>query len=154
MKLAEALALRADMVARLTQLATRAKANAKSQEGETPSEDASELLAQHDRIATDLETLIARINARNLEIEVEPGFTMTQALARRDVLRIRHKLRTGLADAASVSADRFTRSELRTVSAVDVRALRSEADGIAQELRTLDTAIQAVNWSTELDSDA
>lgn len=152
MKLAEALALRADMMARLTQLATRAKANAKVQEGETPSEDAAALLAEHDRIAGDLETLIARINARNLEIEVEPGLTMTQALARRDVLRIRHKLRSSLADAASISVDRFTRSEIRTVSAVDVRALRSEADDIARELRTLDTKIQATNWGTDLES--
>jgi hypothetical protein len=152
MKLAEALASRADMMARLTQLAARAKTNAKTQEGETPSEDATALLAEHDRIAAELEVLIAQINARNLEIEVAPGFTMTQALARRDVLRLRHKVRSDLADAASVSIDRFTRSELRTVSAVDVRALRSEADAIAQELRSLDTMIQATNWRTELDS--
>jgi hypothetical protein len=152
MKLAEALASRADMMARLTQLAARTKTNAKTQEGETPSEDATALLAEHDRIAAELEVLIAQINARNLEIEVAPGLTMTQALARRDVLRLRHKVRSDLADAASVSIDRFTRSELRTVSAVDVRALRSEADAIAQELRSLDTMIQATNWRTELDS--
>jgi hypothetical protein len=153
MKLAEALALRADMMTRLAHLAARAKGNAKTQEGELPSEDATALLAEHDRIAADLESLIARINARNLEIQVEPGLTMTQALARRDVLRIRHKLRNDLADAGSVTIDRFTRSEIRTVTAVDVRALRAEADAIAQDLRTLDTAIQAANWREDLESE-
>jgi hypothetical protein len=44
MKLAEALALRADLQARLAQLASRATTNARYQEGEEPAEDPNALL--------------------------------------------------------------------------------------------------------------
>ena len=149
-KLAEALALRADLQRRLAQVASRAVANARHQEGEQPAEDPVALLAEHDRVAAELERLIARINEVNLATEVEPGLTMTQALARRDVLRTQHRVRTDLADAGSASHARMTRTELRFVSAVDVPGLRREADDVARRLRELDTAIQQANWTTEV----
>ena len=149
-KLAEALSLRADLQRRLAQVASRAVTNARYQEGEEPAEDAVALLAEHDRLADELERLVARINEVNLATEVAPGLTMTQALARRDVLRTRHRVRTDLADAGSASQARLTRSELRFVSAVDVPGLRREADDVARRLRELDTAIQQANWSTEI----
>ncbi|MBN0041597.1 DIP1984 family protein [Cellulosimicrobium cellulans] len=149
-KLAEALALRADLQRRLAQVASRAVANARHQEGEEPAEDPVALLAEHDRIAAELEQLIARINEVNLTTEVAPGLTMTQALARRDVLRLRHRVRGDLADAGTATQDRFTRTELRFVSAVDVAGLRREADDVARRLRELDTAIQQANWTTEV----
>jgi hypothetical protein len=55
-----------------------------------------------------------------------------------------------LADGAVQPRDRFTRTELRYESAVDVRALRQAADDVARRLRELDTRIQQVNWATEL----
>ncbi|MNW67457.1 hypothetical protein D3C74_460430 [compost metagenome] len=79
---------------------------------------------------------------------------MTAALARRDVLRLRHRLRTDLADAASASQDRFTRTELRYVSGVDVPATRAQADDLARTLRELDTRIQQVNWTADVEGDA
>jgi hypothetical protein len=36
------------------------------------------------------------------------------------------------------------------VPTVDVGAVRRQADAVARERRELDTAIQGVNWSTEL----
>lgn len=79
------------------------------------------------------------------------GGSVTAALARRDVLRLRHRFRVELADRAT-GRDMFRslRSELRQVSAVDVRAVRGEADGLARDLRELDTRLQEVKWSTEL----
>ncbi|MCA1670924.1 MAG: hypothetical protein LC799_01520 [Actinobacteria bacterium] len=56
----------------------------------------------------------------------------------------------GLADAASAQLDRFTRTELRSVAAVDVRELRRRADELARLYRQLDTRIQQVNWTVEL----
>lgn len=153
MKLAEALALRADLQTRLAQLASRAKTNARHQEGEAPAEDANALLAESDRVGSELADLIVRINAQNLRTEVDSGLSMTAALARRDHLRQRHHLRTELADTASKPLDRFTRTELRSIPAVDVRALRAEADDLARQLRELDTRIQEVNWTTELEAD-
>ena len=62
MKLAEALALRADAVKRVEQLKSRVLANARFQEGEDPTEDATGLLTEADRALGELEVLIRRIN--------------------------------------------------------------------------------------------
>jgi len=150
MKLAEALAQRADLQTRYVQLGERARQSARYQEGEQPPEDATALLAQMDRVAARLEELIVRINIQNLATEVSPGLSMTAALARRDTLRRLQKSRADLADAAAKQPDRYARTELRSIPAVDVRALRDEADGYAKEARELDTLIQGINWTTEM----
>ena len=64
MKLAEALALRADLQKRAAQLQTRLNNNAKVQEGERPAEDPQGLLAELDTVMEELEALLAE----------EPGF--------------------------------------------------------------------------------
>lgn len=150
MKLAEALALRADVNTRMSQLAARATQNALHQEGEAPAEDPMALLAEHTRLAGELQELILRINSTNLSIEVQPGLSMTAALAERDVLRQMVRLRQSLASAGSQRMDRSTRSELRYVSAIDVPALRLDADAQAARLRNLDVRIQEANWGHEL----
>ena len=150
MKLAEALAERADLQTRYGQLAARAKQSARFQEGQTPPEDAAALLAEMDRVAARLEDLVVRINVQNLATEVSPGVSMTAALARRDTLRRLQKSRADLADAASTQADRYSRTELRSFAALDVKALREEADAYAKEARELDTLIQGINWTTDL----
>jgi hypothetical protein len=150
MKLAEALALRSDLQTQLVELGKRLQQNARYQEGEEPAEDAAALLAQVDRITVELETLIVQVNVRNLATEVEPGVSMTAALARRDSLKMRHRQRIQLAEAASTPVDRYSRTELRSIAAVNVRALRDEIDDLARQIRELDTRIQGVNWTTEL----
>jgi hypothetical protein len=42
------------------------------------------------------------------------------------------------------------RTEIRMVTAIDVRATRREVDDLARELRELDTRVQEINWTTEL----
>lgn len=160
MKLAEALAERADAQKRLEQLRSRAQAAARYQEGEEPVEDANALLAEADGILVRLEELIRRINRTNSSQEIEPGVTITDAIARRDVLRLRRALYAGLADAAagqqargewqSYAPVRQMRSELRYLSAVDVPALRRMADEVAKEHRELDTRVQQANWEVDL----
>lgn len=153
MKLAEALARRADLTTRLTELRGRALSVAQHQEGDNPAEDPAELIAESDRAAEELRVLITRINTTNLATTVRDGESVTSALARRDVLRLRHRLRTELADRATTGGSgvfRSLRSEIRLVSAVDVRALRGEADDLARQMRELDTRLQEVNWTTEL----
>ena len=49
---------------------------------------------------SELESLIRRINRTNAATPVEGG-TLTDALARRDVLRLRHGLLTSAANAAT-----------------------------------------------------
>ncbi len=150
MKLSEALVLRADDHKRIEQLRARLKASVLVQEGEQPPEDPQELLAELDRLLTQLGSLIARINRTNLSTSLANGQTLTAALAQRDVLKLRQDVLRSLADHASGRVDRYSRSEIRSVPTIDVGALRRQVDGLAQQYRELDTAIQAANWTTDL----
>ena len=157
MKLAEALAERAELARRVEQLRSRVVGNARYQEGEEPAENAAELLEQADADLARLEALIARINRTNATVTL-PGDetvpqTLTAALARRDVLRLRHSLVGAAADAAAGAGQRGyrqMRSELPMLAALPVSTLRAQADELAQELRLLDTRIQRANWEAEL----
>jgi hypothetical protein len=151
-KLAEGLALRADAARRAEQLRVRIVASARYQEGETPAEDAAALLIEAAQVLTELESLIRRINRTNAATVVE-GATLTDALARRDVLRMRHAMVTSAANAAVGEGQRGfrqLRSELRMVPALPVADLRTEADDLARELREIDTLIQRTNWEADL----
>lgn len=75
---------------------------------------------------------------------------MTDALARRDVLSIQRDLYAEAAQAASVRQDRYSRSEVKFVTTLDVPGLRRRADGLAKEYRELDARIQAKNWEIDL----
>lgn len=151
-KLAEALALRADAVRRAEQLRVRIAASARYQEGEAPAEDAAALLTEAGEVFGELESLIRRINRTNAATPVGGG-TLTDALARRDVLRLRHSLVTAAAGAAAGEGQRGLRqlrSELRLIPALPVAELRHEADDLARELRDVDTLIQRTNWEVDL----
>jgi hypothetical protein len=152
MKLAEALAERADAQRRIHDLRERLTANVVVQEGESPAEDPQVLLAELDRVFARLQTLIEQINRTNLHTELQNGASLTEALAQRDVLKLRFGALKNAADAASLRADRFrfTRSEIKSLATVSVPDLRDQADQRARELRELDLAIQEVNWTTDL----
>lgn len=151
MKLSEALVLRADVQKRIEQLRGRLQASVLVQEGNQPPEDPQALLAELDRLCAELQDLIARINRTNATVTLESGETVTSALARRDVLRIRISVLKSTADAAgNPQIARYTRSELRSVATVDVAGLRRQHDTLSQEHRLLDFAIQQANWTTEL----
>lgn len=153
MKLAEALAARADAARRVEQLRARIVDNARYQEGESPSEDAAQLLSEVHTALDELETLISRINRTNSATPFGQG-TLTDALARRDVLRQRHSVTTAAADAAAGrdqrGMGRYMRSELKVLSALPVAELRGNADELARQLRELDTQIQRSNWEVDL----
>lgn len=150
MKLAKALAERAALNTRLAQLSQRASQHARVQEGEPPVEDPTALLAEHDRVAAQLADLIARINRTNLAAALADGTTLTDALARRDVLRLSQQAYAHAADAGAARSDRYSQSEIRYVSAIDVAAVRARADALAQEWRELDVRIQEANWANEI----
>ena|SRR5215813_11618116 len=152
MKLAEALALRADAARRAEQLRARIAASARYQEGETPAEDASALLAEAGEVLNELESLIRRINQTNSATRIEGG-TLTDALARRDVLRLRHSMVSAAAGAAAGDGQRGLRqlrSELKMIPALPVAELRTQADDLARQLREVDTLIQRTNWEADL----
>ncbi|MCX5384356.1 DIP1984 family protein [Streptomyces sp. NBC_00083] len=154
MKLAEALAERAEATRRVEQLRARVVASARYQEGETPAENATGLLAETDAVLATLESLIRRINRTNSTVEMGQDGTLTDALARRDVLRLRHSVITSAADAAAGTGERGygrqLRSELMMLSALPVAELRARADVLAREIREVDVRIQRANWEVDL----
>ncbi len=150
MKLAEALVLRADLQRRIAQMRTRLQQSALIQEGERPPEQPQNLLIELDQLLDQLGVLIARINRTNMQTAFTDGQTLTDALARRDILSMRHSAISVLADTAAARVDRYGRSEIRKISTVDVAELRRQLDEIARQRRELDTSIQATNWATDL----
>ena len=156
MKLGEALLLRADRKRTLEQLRARIQASARYQEGEKPAEDANALISMAATVLDNYEMLIRQINRTNSQTLMDDGRTITDALAERDVLRLRHLVVSSSADAASGAAGqrapmlRSTRSELKYVTALNVRTLREQASDLARRIRELDGRIQQVNWVTDL----
>ena len=150
MKLAEALIQRADHRKRLDQLRERLVRVARVQEGDEPAEDPAALLAETERTAAALTSLIQRINRTNSTTPLDDGRTIADAIAERDTLRLRHTILTTLLQAASIKQDRLTKSEVRFQRTVDVVALQQQTDDLAQAYRELDTKIQAANWLVEL----
>jgi hypothetical protein len=150
MKLAEALILRSDCQKRIEQLKHRLVASAKVQEGEEPPEDPKELLKELERISNELEALIKRINKTNSLTQFQDGMTLSDALAVRDVLMLKRSVYSGLAEAASVRQDRYSRSEVKFISIVNVSEIQRRVDELSQQYRLLDSSIQAANWNIDL----
>jgi hypothetical protein len=149
-KLGEALARRAELQTRLAQVRDRLRVSALVQEGDQPAEDPQPLLAELDAVAAELEALIAAINATNAQTRMESGLTLTEALARRDVLGLLHGALKAVADATAQQQARYSRSEIRMVRTFDVAAVRARVDQLARERRQLDVEIQNANWTVDL----
>ncbi len=146
MKLAEALLLRADRNRTLEQLKQRIQVSARYQEGEKPPEDARDLVAAASAVLDELETLIRDINRTNSGTVMADNRTVTDALAERDVLRLRYSMLKASAEAASGAPQqtgfiRSTRSELKYMRALDVKGLRQQASDVARRARELDARI-------------
>lgn len=149
MKLAQALAERADLQKRIAQLRARLLRNAKVQEGETPAEQPEALFDELDALVAQLEGLITRINATNAAT-LENGETLTALLARRDCLALKAAATRDFLDEASALVTRGTVGEIRIHSTVQVAALQKKADALSKQLRELDMRIQSLNWTVEL----
>jgi hypothetical protein len=151
LKLAEALANRADLQRRVEQMRGRLQKSALVQEGESPPEDPQE---EMERLVSELEGYVRRINRTNLSATLSGGqTTLTDALARRDALTLRYGNLKTLVSAASDRVPRYGRAEIRILSAVEVGPLRRRMDELARERRELDIAIQQANWATDLTED-
>ncbi len=150
MKLAEALVLRADTKKRLEQLRGRLNASALVQEGEAPPEDPRVLLAELETLTADFERLVIGINRTNSSASIAGVESLTVALARRDALDVKFSVLNGFLEAASSRVNRYSRTEIKLVSTVDVAALRKQLDEVARSRRDLDSSIQGMNWATDL----
>jgi len=152
MKLAEALSIRKQLQTRIEQLQVRILNNVRVQEGEVPAEDPQELISELDSCLSQLQDLLYHINVTNLHVTTTDNEhqSLTQLLAERDVLTKRvHVLREAF-NKATESSDRYSRSEIKQVTTINVKALRKQVDHLSAQLRELDMKIQALNFSSEL----
>jgi hypothetical protein len=149
MKVAEALVLRADVQKRLEQLKQRLLRVAMVQEGDKPAEDPAALLREFNSLADELAALIQRINRTNATARFQDA-TLMDALARRDVLRLRVAAYRELAQAASVVQSRVGKSEVKFRSTVSIAEIQKQVDELAKEHRELDARIQEANWQFDL----
>jgi hypothetical protein len=150
MKLAEALILRADLLKRIEQLKGRLTRNAKVQEGDRPAEPPEALMAEFDRVATELESLIRRVNWTNTNVVFEGEYRISDAIAMRDSLDLRIRITRAVIDAASERERMFMRTEFKFVPTVDSAALQKQLDELSRKRRELDTRLQATNWRMDL----
>jgi hypothetical protein len=150
MKLAEALILRADCQKRIEQLRQRLVRSAKVQEGETPPEQPQALMAELDTTINELVDLIKRINKTNSLTTLEEGMTISDALAQRDTLLLKRSVYSSLVDTAAYQQERYSASEIKSFSTVNVAELQRQTDQLSRQCRELDTRIQQSNWNTEL----
>jgi hypothetical protein len=150
MKLAEALILRADKKKRLEQLKQRLIRNAKVQEGQKPAEEPETLIQELERISGELVLLIQQINKTNSNTQMEKDVSLSDAIASRDILVLKHTTYRDLAQAATITQDIRTKSEVKFKGTVNVSQMQERADKMAKAHRELDTKIQELNWKTEL----
>lgn len=149
MKLAEALILRKALQSRVARIRDRLFANVLVQEGDTPSEDPTELIARLNETLADLSSLISRINKTN-SITLLDGIPLADAITERDLtLRKISILREALEKAAD-RPKRYSQKEIRLLTPLDVRKEEKIVDKLAYETRILDARIQAKNWEVEL----
>ena len=149
MKLAEALAIRKDTQKKIEQLRSRLVNNVRVQEGDEPSEEPAELMSELSGCLGRLQTLIFQINRTNMLTE-DGGKTLTELMSEKDVLTLRISALREVFNKASESQDRYSRSEIKVITTIDVRALGRQVDEYSKQLRELDIRIQGLNFSTDL----
>lgn len=150
MKLAEALLLRADLQKRIEQIKSRLKNNIMVQEGEAPSEEPEDLLKEFLSNQKELATIIKRINKTNNTTLYNEEWTLSDALVERDILIDKRSVLASSVERASFRLDRYSKTEIKYVSTINVKEIQKEVDKLSKQYRELDTKIQGLNWSTDL----
>jgi len=149
-KLGEALILRADYQKRIEQLKNRLVNSAKIQEGEEPPEKPQVLLDEIDNIMKELTRLIQRINKTNCSVQFDNTRTLADVLVERDQIWEKRLILSTLSDTASIRHDRFSRSEVRFLSTIDIAETQKQIDKLSKEFRELDTKIQGMSWTIDI----
>jgi len=150
MKLAEALILRTDSQKRLEQVKHRLLLNSKFQEGELPSEDPKDLEKELQHLLKQLKQIIQRVNRTNLLTPFDEQRSLGDALVERDLIGQERKIYSELLDRASVRHDRYSKTEIKFVTSINVKDTQKHVDELSLKFRLIDTRIQELNWLTEL----
>lgn len=149
MKLAEALALRAELKTKMNNIQSRLNNNAKVQEGEKPAENPYTLIKELDSVSDEMTGLIKNINYTNC-MTTENGISLTDMIAEKDVLREKVNVMKNFLSNAGAVVNRYSNTEIKILSTVDVAELQKEVDAMSKKLRELDVNIQRINWIVDL----
>ena len=93
--------------------------------------------------------LIFKINKTNMNT-ISEGRTITEMMAERDILSMRITSLREIFNKASESQERYSRSEIKMVTTIDIKPLGKKIDDLSNQLRELDMKIQTLNFTTEL----
>lgn len=77
-------------------------------------------------------------------------WTLSDALVERDILLDKRAVLASSVERASFRHDRYSQTEIKYISTINVKEIQKEVDKLSKEYRELDTKIQGLNWSTEL----
>lgn len=149
MKLAEALNLRADLQKRIESLRTRLINNARVQEGDEPAENPEFLLKELDDNISQLESLIKSINKTNSSTYVD-NESIADIIAKRDSIGLKLSVMRGFLDEASSKVNRYSSTEIKILSTVNVAQKQKEIDKLSKSFREIDTKLQGLNWTTDI----
>ncbi len=150
MKLAEALISRSDLQKRVEQLRNRIQNNVMVQEGDSPTENPEELIKELSVVIIELTSIIRRINLTNSSTPFDENLTIADALAERDGIWLKRSVLSSVVDSGTIRRDRYSNTEVRYVTTVDLNMLQKEVDRLSMKFREIDTKIQALNWNVDL----
>ena len=150
MTLGGALTVRADLQTRIAQLTARLMAHVKVQEGDSPALSPQDLRKELFIAVDTLGKLVARINQTNNLTAISDEQKLVDALIERENLMKKRNIINQMIEKASNNENRYSMSEIKFVSVVDVAGLQKEYDALSKKWRELDNKIQGINWITAL----
>lgn len=150
MKLAEALIYRKELEDKLYGLEGRVLNNIIIQEGEKPNESPQELIEEIRQVNEELANLIGKINKTNATVKFNDEYTISDAIAKRDEFKNLIRMLKSFANKASSPLERYSNSEIKRFTVLNVSKLQKEIDKISKEYRVLDIKLQELNWKVEL----
>lgn len=150
MKLAEALLLRTEYQQKVESLQRRILSNIKIQEGENPTENPDELLKEILLVNEQLADIIVRINKTNNNACISNGKTIAEALVERDMIMKKRSILSDIVGEANQKDYRLSHSEVKMHVSIDIAEIQKMIDKLSKQYRQLDTEIQSVNWTTDI----
>lgn len=151
MKLAEALLLRSEYQKKIDNLQQRVMFNLKIQDGDKPSENPDDLLAEIIKLNDEMCQLIKKINKCNNDVKLDNGQTLTEALVDRDSIMKKRQILNAITMNAAQKDFRITHAEIKINMTLDIGEIQREIDSLSQQFRKIDTQIQAKNWLVDLE---
>lgn len=150
MKLAEALIERAEIQKKNSQLISRITSNAMVQEGDVPSEQPEQLIAEYEANMERFLVLVQRINDTNSNTLFDDAITVAAAIAKRDFLGAKIRSFRTIYESATIKSERYSQKEVKFVRCIDAKALQDAIGRMSKEYREIDTKLQGINWTVDL----